>query len=418
MLFVGPNHNSIGSEILKHYEKPQSHHLYNFQSETEIFDRFENRFERFISFWNIKGASMAVAKDGKLVYAKGFGFSDVEQQQSVEPYNLFRIASVSKLITATAIMKLVEEGKLSLDDHVFGENGILNMAPYNNYRDNKVETITVRHLLEHSGGWTTRYGDPLFEQHHLARRHGYEEPLSSEDIIAIMLTKRLHFRPGEASYYSNLGFVILGKVIEAVSGVDYELFVKAKLLYPIGVYDMKLAENYRDNKDELEVNYYEQPDAIKIYDSNGSGKLVSKCNGGNNLKALEAAGGWIGSSTDILKFLLAIDGFDAPSDILSKESLEVMAKPKAIGYSPLGWRKTNQHGYWMRTGSFAGSSCVLKRRPDGLSYVILCNTSAWIGPNYPFKLAAFADRELNRIDEFPADNKFENLPSLQLSSSN
>lgn len=413
MLFVGPNHDSIGSEILKNYRKPESNHYYNYQSDIESFKRFEKRFDRFLSFWNIKGSSVAVAKDGKLIYAKGFGYSDVENKKHVEPFNLFRIASVSKLITATAIMKLVEDGKINLDDKVFGSNGILNQAPYNEYRDRKVELITVRHLLEHSGGWTARYGDPLFEQHHLARRNGYDEPLSSEDIISIMLKKRLHFRPGEASYYSNLGFVILGKVIESASGVDYELYVKTNILYPIGIYDMKLASNYRTEKEKLEVNYYEQPDALKTYNSNGSGEMVSKSNGGNNLKALEAAGGWVGSATDILRFLLAIDGFDSPDDILSLESLEMMAQPKATGYAPLGWRKTNKHGYWLRTGSFAGSSCVLKRRPDGISYVILCNTSAWIGPNYPFKMAAFADRELNRIGDLPTQSTFEAGYSLQ-----
>ncbi|MFB6319694.1 serine hydrolase domain-containing protein [Saccharicrinis sp. FJH54] len=418
MLFVAPNHNSIGSEVSKKFENPHSDHFYNYQSDFESFNHFESRFNRFLSFWNIKGASVAVARDGKLIYAKGFGLSDVKDSKEVEPYNLFRIASVSKLITATAIMKLVEDHKLTLDDKVFGPDGILNMAPYDTYRDKKVEEITVRHLLEHSGGWTTRYGDPLFEQHALARRYGYEEPLSSEDIIAIMLKKRLQFRPGEASYYSNLGFVILGKVIEAVSGVDYELFVKAKILYPLGIFDMKLAENHRSNKDKLEVNYYEQPGAIKIEDCNGSGELVSKSNGGNNVTSLGAAGGWIASSTDLMKLLLAVDGFNFPADILSEHSLTTMATPKAIGYSPLGWRTTNRHGYWLRTGSFAGTSCVLKRRPDGISYVILCNTSAWVGPDFPFKMASFTDRELNRINTFPDENKYQKMPSVYISLKN
>ncbi|MFB6340894.1 serine hydrolase domain-containing protein [Saccharicrinis sp. FJH62] len=418
LLFVAPNHDSIGSEIPKKFEPPHSDHFYNYQSDFKSFDHFDSRFNRFLSFWNIKGASVAVAKDGKLIYAKGFGLSDVDNNKNVEPYNLFRIASVSKLITATAIMKLVEDGEITLEDKVFGPQGILNMAPYDKYRDKKVEEITVRHLLEHSGGWTTRYGDPLFEQHSLAKRNGYKEPLSSEDIIAIMLKKRLHFRPGEASYYSNLGFVILGKVIEAASGVDYELYVKAKILYPLGIFDMKLAGNYRDTKENLEVNYYEQPGAIKIQDCDGSGELVSKSNGGNNLKALEAAGGWIASSTDLMKLLLAIDGFGFPADILSEKSLETMATPKAIGYSPLGWRTTNRHGYWLRTGSFAGTSCVLKRRPDGISYVILCNTSAWVGPDFPFKMASFTDRELNRINKFPDEDNYQHMPSKYISLKN
>lgn len=416
LLFIVSNHNTQGSEL--HKNKPQltSSHFYNFQSDYDEFSRFESRFERFLSFWNVTGASVAFAKDGKLIYAKGFGQSNREDNHPVEPYHLFRIASVSKLVTGTAIMKLVEDGKLNLDDCVFGAEGLLNMAPYNAYRDKKVEEITVRHLLEHSGGWTTRYGDPLFEQHHLATRYGYAEPLSSEDIIAIMLKKRLHFRPGTASYYSNLGFVILGKVIEKASGMNYELYVKSEILHPLGIFDMTLGKNLRCEKDPLEVNYYEQDDAIKIQDCYGNGNLVSKSDGGNNLLAIEAAGAWIASATDILKLLLSLDGFDYPADILSKESLTEMVTPKANGFSPLGWRQTNKYGNWLRTGSFAGSSAVLKRRPDGLAYVILCNTSVWIGPDYPFKLSAFADRELSRLKTFPDVNLFEKAPDMFLAN--
>ena len=406
---------TIGNEIIKAPTPVSSKHFYNFQSQLPEFNRFEERFDRFMAFWNIKGAAVAIAKDGKLIYTKGFGYANIENSENVEPYHKFRIASVSKLITATAIIKLVEAGKLTLDDKVFGPSGILNMDPYLNYRDKKVEEITVRHLLEHSGGWTVRYGDPLFEQHSLARRHGYKEPLSSEDIIAIMLTKRLQFRPGHASYYSNLGFVILGKVIEKASGLNYELYVQSKVLQPLGIYNMELGHNHRNNKLAAEVNYYEQPDAIQIMACDGSGSLAPKSNGGNNLLALEAAGAWVGSATDIMKLLLALDGFSYPADILSQESINEMTTPKATGYAPLGWRSTNRYGHWIRTGSMAGTSAVLKRRPDGVSFVILCNTSAWIGPDYPFKLASFADREINRIKTLPDHDLFEEQQKLYLS---
>ncbi len=384
-------------------EKPtyfQSDHFLSAQSQVEEFSHFERYFERFLQYWHIKGASVAVSKDGRLIYTKGFGFADEASDTSVEPYHLFRIASMSKLITAVAIMKLIEKGELTLDQNVFGPDGLLNDARFLSYKDKRVEDITIKHLLNHSGGWTSHWGDPMFLQTAMARYHKYELPLSQDDIIEIMLKKRLHFKPGGASYYSNFGFMVLGKVIEKVTGLSYESYVQRAVLIPLGLFDMQLASNLRKDKAALEVTYYEQADALKIRQFDGSDTLVAKSNGGNNYETLGAAGAWIASSTDMLKLLNTIDGFNSKEDILSEESIMLMTQNDGDGFSPLGWREANRFG-WIRTGSFAGSSTVLKRRPDGINYVILCNTSTWVGPDLPFKLSQFMDRELGRLKELP-----------------
>ncbi len=88
--------------------------------------RFDSVMESFIRRWQVSGASVALVKHGKLVYAKGYGLADKENNEPVQPTHLFRIASISKLVTAVGIMKLVESNQLSLNDTVFGENGILN----------------------------------------------------------------------------------------------------------------------------------------------------------------------------------------------------------------------------------------------------------------------------------------------------
>ena len=361
----------------------------------EGFNRFESRFKRYLTRWGIKGASVAMAKEGELLYAKGFGYASIEDSVEVEPYNLFRIASVSKLVTATAIMRLVERGDLTLNDKVFGADGILNDSIYLNYRDKRCEMITVKHLLEHSGGWSPRYGDPMFMHWVLARRMGKELPLSNEDIISFILTRRLHFTPGTASIYSNLGFTILGKVIEKVSGQGYENYVKSEVLNPIGLYDMQLAQNRQEDKAPKEVNYYELPDAIRIPSFDGSSEKVMKSNGGTDVNELEAAGGWIASAPDLVKFVEAIDGFDNVPDIISEVSIDKMVTPK-VGYSPLGWRKIAYKDTWIRTGTLAGSSAVMVRRADGIIFVVLCNTSAWTGPGFAFDIAKFVTKELRR----------------------
>lgn len=372
-----------------------SEHYYNNDFSDADFGSFENKFSYYLKRWGIKGASLAVAKDGEIVYAKGFGYANIDDSTEVEPYNQFRIASVSKLVTATAIMKMVEEGKLSLDSKVFGVNGILNDSIYLNYRDKRCGMITVRHLLEHSGGWSPRYGDPMFMPWILARRMKKELPISNEDIISYILTRRLHFTPGKASVYSNLGFTILGKVIEKVSGQNYESYVKSQVLNPIGLFDMQIANNRKEKKAAYEVNYYELPDALKVPSFDGKSNAALKCDGGTDVHELEAAGGWIASATDLLKLSLAIDGFENVPDILQENSIQAMVARK-VGYSPLGWRKISYDNSWIRTGTLAGTSAVMVRRDDGITFVVLCNTSAWTGPGFAFDMSNFITKGIRR----------------------
>ena len=92
---------------------------------------------------------MAIVKDGKLVFAHGYGYSDIEAKTPVNPGNLFRIASVSKLITAVAIMKLVEKRIVSLDSKVFGPNAILKDSIFNKVVDKRLYKITIRHFIRY-----------------------------------------------------------------------------------------------------------------------------------------------------------------------------------------------------------------------------------------------------------------------------
>jgi CubicO group peptidase (beta-lactamase class C family) len=127
--------------------KAQTEHL-------DIVPAADLRIQRFMKEWNIDGASVAIAKDGKLIYNKGFGYSDRAHTQHTSADGLFRIASVSKPITAIAIMKLVEERKLSLNDKVFGRSAILNKDYYlDAINDPRLYSITIQQLLEHTSGW-------------------------------------------------------------------------------------------------------------------------------------------------------------------------------------------------------------------------------------------------------------------------
>ncbi len=104
---------------------PENVRLSNLNSSGREFAQVEKTISSFMHKWSIAGASVAVCQDGKLVYARGFGYADTVTGEEIQPYSKFRVASISKLITAVAVMKLVEEGRLSLNDKVFGPDAIL-----------------------------------------------------------------------------------------------------------------------------------------------------------------------------------------------------------------------------------------------------------------------------------------------------
>lgn len=176
----------------------------------------------FLRQWNLAGMTMSIVKDGKLVYAHGFGYSDVEAKLPVNPGNLFRVASVSKLITAVAIMKLVEKKTLTLDSKVFGPKAILKDPVFNKVVDKRLYDITIRQLLAHSGGWSLHYGDPAFNSLVVLERTGETGAASIDSYCRFVASRKLHFTPGTRSSYSNMGYMFLGKVIEAATGQSYE----------------------------------------------------------------------------------------------------------------------------------------------------------------------------------------------------
>jgi len=180
--------------------------LRNDLTDSEVFIPVDKIFKSFLRRWEIAGASVSIAKDGKLVFARGYGKADRENEIETQPFHLFRVASISKLITAVTIMSLEEEGRLDLDQKVFGVNGILNDSIYLYPRDKRVFDITIRHLLTHSGGWTRRWGDHMFIPHAIAKFMEVPSPPDTETIVQFALAKKLHYTPGSYRVYSNLGY--------------------------------------------------------------------------------------------------------------------------------------------------------------------------------------------------------------------
>lgn len=385
---------------------PGNIRLTNSYSSGREFADAARTINSFMHKWSIAGASIAISKDGNLVFASGFGYSDTASREAVQPYHKFRIASISKLVTAVAVMKLKEEGKLSLDDRVFGPEGILNDPYFSNPKDKRVYNITVSHLLSHKGGWIQRYGDQMFMPLVIANKMGVKLPVDTRTIIRYALDKRLHFTPGTGKAYSNMGYSILGLVVEKASGMPYEEYCKKAVLEPLGIYDMTLARNLPSDKAPFEVSYYEPSDVLLKPSIYGTGELVSPTYGGNDIEALGGAGAWLATAPDLLRLMLAVDGLPTREDILSEESISFMTDNEN-GSAPVGWKTTAYNGTWWRTGSFPGSAGMMKRQSDGYGWVVLLNSSAWNGPEIYSYINNMMYRVIAQVRRWPEVDLFE-----------
>jgi CubicO group peptidase (beta-lactamase class C family) len=385
---------------------PGNVRLTNEHSSGKEFAAAGRTITSFMRKWTIAGASVAIAKDGKLIFARGFGYADSSTMTETQPYNLFRIASISKLVTAIGIMKLQEDGKLSLNDRVFGPEGILNDDYFSNPRDKRAYDITVAHLLSHEAGWSPRYGDHMFMPITVAEKMGVKPPASTKTIIRFALDRRLHYTPGKGRAYSNLGYSILGLVIEKVSGMPYEDFCRKEFLEPLGIYDMKIAGNLLSDRAPFEVTYYEPWDVLLKPSIYGTGEMVSPTYGGNDINALGGAGAWLATAPDLMRLLLAVDGFPSRPDILSDQSIKFMTDNQN-GFAPVGWKTTVYNGNWWRTGSFPGSAGMMKRQTNGISWVVLLNSSAWNGPEIYSYINNMMYRVISQIKPVPGYDLFD-----------
>jgi len=337
---------------------------------------------------NIPGGALAVVKDGRLVYAQGYGYADTEKRERVRATSLFRIASLSKPITALATLRLIQEksAKISLDARAFLLLDTQPALEAGQQVDVRLHKITVLHLLQHTAGWDRdKSGDPMFDSTAIAKRVGAPAPASPDTIIRYMMGKPLDFAPGTKEVYSNFGYCVLGRIIEQVSGKPYEQYVKEAVLAPMGITRMRLGKSLRSGKVRDEVTYY-QPNLGAAQSVFPTGeKEVPWCYGGFCLESMDSHGGWLASAVDLARFCAKLDAPDSP--ILNSELNQAMyARPKppvgldsdgspSAAYYACGWmvRPVGAKANYWHTGSLPGTFALMVRRHDGLSWVVLFN---------------------------------------------
>jgi N-acyl-D-amino-acid deacylase len=358
----------------------------------------------FLREHDLPGAALAVAKEGRIVYARGFGCADRAARTPVEPDSLFRIASVSKPITSAAVLLLVERGRLALDLRVFPWLGIVPFVPAGGAVDPRLERITIRDLLRHAGGFDRdKSGDPMFMARRIAADLGVACPPAPAEVIRWMEGRPLDFDPGTRYAYSNFGYCVLGRAIEKASGLPYERFVREQLLAPLGITSMRLGRTLAAGRAAGEVTYdgaSESPDA-SVFDRDGA--PVPSPYGAWCLETMDAHGGWIASAPDLVRFACALG---EPGRVLNAESLaELWARPEFVpkgadGWYGLGWFVRPAGGginAW-HTGSLPGTSTLLVRRHDGFTWAVLFNSRAGNPAN---AIDPLIHRAVDAVKEWP-----------------
>ncbi|MFZ3216596.1 MAG: serine hydrolase domain-containing protein [Candidatus Acidiferrales bacterium] len=317
--------------------------------------RIAGAFRRSFS---VPASSIAISRNGQFAYDAAVGMADRKNLQQVQQSSLFRIASLSKPITAVSIFRLIEKGQLNLNDKVFGPSGVLGTKygnpPYQQY----VTDVTVDNLLTHTaGGWPDDSTDPMF------RDNSWDQTkLISWTLQNLPLT----YPPGQNWAYSNFGYCVLGRVIEQVTGQPYASYVQENILAPCGISDMAIGRNKENQRAPYEVVYYGQynEDPYKI-----------------NLTRMDSSGGWLASATDLVQFLNHVGGAPGVPSILKPETIRTMTTPSPAypQSSPAkyarGWMVGNDGaGNWWHNGSLPGSTTIMERTATGMCWAALTNT--------------------------------------------
>lgn len=355
---------------------------------------FDEMMLKFMAEHQVVGASIAIAKDGKLLYSRGFGYADREKEIVVQPESLFRIASISKPITGVAIMQLIERGKLKLTDRVVDVLALEIPAPPKG--DPRWRDITIAHLLHHTAGFDREKSfDPMFKAREFAMEQMVQPPAGPREVIACMLVRPLDFSPGERMAYSNFGYCLLGRVIEKVSGQGYEAYVKEHVLKPAGITQMRIGATRTTAPGE--VKYYDRGGGKgrSVFTPSSEKPAAADAPYGTwHLEAMDSHGGWIASAVDLVKFASIARGEKLGDTlVLKSESIRIMfASPHensaltALVKGPMspahygcGWsvrvigKKPPRINTW-HNGGLAGTSTLLVRRHDGLDWAVLFNS--------------------------------------------
>ncbi len=367
---------------------------------SDPFEEFDDTVSDLLGDWDIPGAQVAVMFNGSLVFNKGYGIAangtnanGDDWSPDVTVDSKFRIASLSKAVTSAGILTLIQNGNISLDDKMV--DLIPDLLPaelegcdYPNHSTAySIADINVSHLLNHRAGfdptsdptywhwnrWTASWqNDPCIDKDSLFEDYdgGNLAPIPMEIILSEWLRRPLDYNPSSEYEYSNIGYQILGQIIEAQTGMDYETYILENILTPMGIDSMSIGMTMPAQRAEAEVSYFDDfTDECHFpsgQDSNGDPIFEiapgPDC-GAFVIEEKDGGGGWIATAADYARFIAHIDG-TIPSSVFEDPFEYFTGNP----YDELGgWYGRGVFvlsegvDVWNHWGAFSGSSTNFRR---------------------------------------------------------
>ena len=324
----------------------------------------KHRIESLMADYEAIGISVVVVKDKRILYYKSYGYNpdyqDAAKKKTIKRNDTYYMASISKTFVGTAIMQLVERGILRLDDDV---NKYLDFKIRNPYFPN--DAITVRMLLAHTSSISKLKGKITFDK--------FDIIVTEKNSNYIRCYNK--FKPGTKTEYSNLGYVILGAVIEKVSGLRFDEYVQKNIIEPLGIYggfNPALLDSNRFVKTYKYKNgiFIKQPAAYKP-DKNLRNYVL-----GYSTPALHPADGLITSAYDLAKYMIMHmnNGLATNGERIISEKSEMLLRDKSIHNLYYTTKYIPNVRLIGMNGGARGMHTEMFFSPDkGFGFVILCN---------------------------------------------
>lgn len=317
--------------------------------------KFINAVTQYMEKYKISEGVCAVTKDSLLLANFGIG---------TDKDTLFRIASLTKPITRAAIEKLKTENKIDDETKVFPLLG-LKPLPGKNYNPN-LDQITIRQLIDHQGGWdASLVGEITFMRPKIAKAVGKNElDVTPEDCVRYMLSQPLQFQPGEKRSYSGFGYVVLGRVIEKVTGKNYYDYLETQLFGPLDLHSFSPAHTRKENSLPKEAHYEkdssgENPHEDPYWDV--------------PFEMDDSAGGLVANALDLNKFI--------------------------NNYNYDGTKSGHEKKYYYANGRCCGTLGFAIWRPDGINIVALFNNRYNRDNNKDIEFVDLMNRTANDLRE-------------------
>jgi len=325
---------------------------------------FDNAMASFMQTNGVRAAQLAILNNGKVEFSRAYTWAE-PGYAITQPSNVFRLASCSKAFTCAAITTLANAGKLVLGSGInatlaFPTLGITGAALSSQTPSQYINQITVQQLVDHAGGWNdTQSGfDPVFNLRKISQLMGLSRPPTKNEVARYMYGEPLQFQPGTQDFntnsqnYSNFGYLMLGLIIEAVSGMPYVDFVRQNVMAPLGLNDLHLSRMTAGPLQGQEVSYDEPAVGPTPFDWTSNALLPNAYGGEGYLTdIMDSGGGLMTSGLTLATFI----------------------------HNYAVWGLYGRAAGSARDGSMDGTSTWATSRTDGVDWTLMLNTRWQLG---------------------------------------